>query len=607
PGGAAHGPVARRIPRKPGEALVGPRVPSVIVQPLPYADPGTPVLTSPARFLGWVGRGQWRVLALAMAWGIVWMVSQALVPATVSRAIDRGVIGGDSEQLLVWSLAVLGLGLLTAVTGMVRHRYAVLSWMAAAFRSVQVIGWHSADTGEALPRHTPTGDVVATVASDSMRLGGLYDVVSRLAGAVASFVVVAVILLRASTTLGLVVLVGVPLTGSLLTLLVRPLHRRQAQQREESGRLIGLGADTVTGLRVLRGLGGEASVLRRYVAQSQRVRQIGFRVAGVQAALDAAQVLLPGLFVLVVTWLGARFALSGQITPGQLVACYGYTAFLVLPLRTATDFVDRWTRALIAARKIIRVLSVPADHADPSAGDARRLAPMPSAHVPLLDERSGVVVRPGELLAVVSDRPHESAALADRLGRFGTDVHGVRLDGTELTDLPLDAVRRRVLVSESDPRLFTGTLRDELDPWAAHTDVEILAALGAASGEDILDALPHALDSQVEERGRSYSGGQRQRLALTRALLRDAEILALVEPTSAVDAHTEARIASRLAAYRRGRTTVVMSVSPLVLDQADRVVLVRDGIAVASGTHLELLHDPAYRAVVVRGEASGHG
>ncbi len=166
-------------------------------------------------------------------------------------------------------------------------------------------------------------------------------------------------------------------------------------------------------------------------------------------------------------------------------------------------------------------------------------------------------------------------------------------------------MRRRIVVSEADPVLFSGTLRSALDPWgrADGEDGTLLGALSVANADDVLAALPDGLDAMVDERGRSFSGGQRQRLVLARALLAGAEVLVLVEPTSAVDAHTEARIARGLREARSGRTTVVVTTSPLVLDQADRVVLLEAGRVVAEGSHRELLRTrPDYRYAVTRGE-----
>ncbi len=573
----------------------------------PYHDPGTPDLRSPLHFMGWVGRGQWRTLAGGIVFGVIWMVAQALLPAALSRAVDEGLIAGDKGSLWAWSGAVIGLALVVAGSGAIRHWFAVQNWLQSSFRAVQLVGWKAADTGAALPRTVPTGEVVATVANDAMRLGGLYDVSARFAGAIVSYVVVAVILLRASTELGLLVLLGVPVLLASLSVIVKPLQKRQARQREESGKLVGLGADTVAGLRVLRGIGGERAFLDRYAAQSQRVRRVGVQVAGVQAALDASHVLLPGIFVLIVTWIGAHFAIEGQVSPGMLVAFYGYSAFLVKPLGTATEFVDRYTRARIAAGKLITVLSVPPDqldaveaHADGGTSDEVRLPPGPAE---LVDPVSGVQVAPGLLTAVVTARPEEAVVVADRLGRFGPEPTAARLGGVALAEVPIAQVRERILVGDNDPRLFTGPLRRELDPGERHSDADLLATLAVCSAEDVLDALPDGLDSTVEERGRSFSGGQRQRLGLARALLADADILVLVEPTSAVDAHTEARIAARLAAHRAGRTTVLMTASPLLLDHADHVVFLDGGVVVAEGSHHRLLRScPAYRSTVTRGE-----
>ena len=448
---------------------------------------------------------------------------------------------------------------------------------------IQVVAHHAALTGPAVRGRLTTGEVVATVSNDALRAGGAFDITARLAGAIASYFVVAAVLLSTSTLLGVVVLVGVPILVASLSTVIRPLQARQREQREQVGRLTAVGADTVAGLRVLRGIGGERVFLDRYRRRSEEVRRAGVLVALPQSTLDSAQVLLPGIFVVVVTWLGARLAIEGEISPGELVAFYGYAAFLVIPLRVAAEAVDKVTRALVGAQRMLAILRI-----EPSVGEPASPAAGPAPGALLADERTGLVVEPGLLTCVFTPGADEGARLADRLGRF-VDDGVVTLGGVPVSALPLAELRRRVVVSETDPLLFSGPLREELDPWGRASDEQVVAAIAVANAEDVLDSLPDGLDGHMEERGRSFSGGQRQRLVLARALLADAEILVLVEPTSAVDAHTEARIARRLHEARRGRTTVVMTASPLVLDQADRVVFIADGRVAAVGTHRELL------------------
>ena len=576
-----------------------------LMREIPFPDPGRPDTRSTLRFMVWVAREQWRTQVLGMLAGVVWMVSIALIPAGVGRGVDEGIVPGDREGLVRWALALLGLGAIAASTAALRHFFAVHNWLYASYRGAQLAAEGAERAGPALTRSIPAGEVVTVFANDVMRLGGLYDAMGRFAGAVVSYIVVGAILLAASPPLGWLVLLGGPVMLASLALIVRPLQRRQALQREEAGRLTTLGADTVAGLRVLRGIGGEHTFLRRYEEQSQRVRVRGVRVAGIQAALDSAQVLLPGVFVVLVTWLGARQAIEGEISAGQLVAFYGYTAFLTMPLQTAIEIVDRGIRAQIAAGKMLRVMAVRPDHDATKAGTST----IPAGDADLVDPLSGTVIHGGRLTAIVSARPEESAAVADRLGRHGPGPHQTTWGGTRLDDLSIAEVRRHIVVSEPDPRLFTGVLRDQLLGSGADAAVSVPSddrrvsrALETASAVDVLDAVPDGLDGTVEERGRSFSGGQRQRMALARALLTEAPVLVLVEPTSAVDAHTEARIAQRLALHRHDRTTVVTTVSPLLLGQADEVVLLEDGLATARGTHRELLDHLAYRHIVLRGE-----
>ena len=573
---------------------------------LPYDDPGRPDLRSPARFLLWTASRQWRSLAVGTVYGVTWMVAQALVPAAIGRGLDEGVSGHDLAAAARWSLVVLGLALVQAVAGVLRHRCAVDNWLQASFRAMQLLGRHCAQVGVAIRRRLPTGEVVSAATNDALFIGGAFDITARLAGALVSYAVVAVLLLRTSALLGVIVLVGVPVLVLALGPLMRPLQRRQREQREVAGRLTALGADTVAGLRVLRGIGGEPEFLGRYRRRSTELRDAGRRVAGLQAALDAAQVLLPGVFLVTVTWLGARLALQGRLSPGDIVAFYGYAFFLVIPIRTAVEAADKITRSLVGARRIIGVLET-----TPLIDEPVDPRPCPPAGAVLADARSGLVVHPGRLIGVVAADPDVSAAVAHRLGRLTHD-EGVTLGGTPLHELPLAHLRSRILVSEAEPRLFTGVLRDELDPWGrVDGDDQLLAGVHVAAAEDVLESLPEGLDSTVDEGGRGFSGGQRQRLALARTLLADPEVLVLVEPTSAVDAHTEALVAERLRDARHGpdrrngrsRATVVTSASPLLLDRCDEVAYLEGGCVAAVGTHRELLHStPAYRETVTRGE-----
>jgi ABC-type multidrug transport system fused ATPase/permease subunit len=534
--------------------------------------------------------------------GAVWMVAQGLIPAALGVAIDA-IVRRDRGALWAWSAVLLGLGIIQAIAGVLRHRRAVTNFLTAAVRVQQLVARHATDLGADLTRHVDAGEVASIGTTDVQRIGRLLDVSARGTGAVVSYLIVAGLLFSSSVRLGLVLVIGAPVAVLLVLPIMRPLQRRQNAERTARAEASSVAADTVVGLRVLRGLGGEEVFGARYTDASQAVRVATVRTALAQSFLDALQVFVPGALLVVITFIGSHLVLSRTISPGKLVSFYAYAAFLVLPVQTLIEAATRWSAATVAAGRVLTVLRRTPDL-------ERTVAPAAEPPVgPLVDTATGLVVEPGRLMVVAAADPEEASLLAARLGRYVDDSDAqVDLAGTSLRDLPLEVVRRRILVIDREPQILAGTMANAVDmpgprsSGAGGHRPTVEEALEAAVATDIVTDLVGGMDSELPERGRSLSGGQRQRIVLAAALRADPDVLVLDEPTSAVDAHTEADIATRLRQVRAGKTTVVLSTSPFLLEHADTVAYL-DGGVVVLGTHHDLLGtNSRYRRLVTRGE-----
>ncbi|MEU4092256.1 ABC transporter ATP-binding protein [Streptomyces sp. NPDC026673] len=579
---------------------------------LPHADPGVPDTRSGFRFLLWLEQRQIAGQIKATLWGTLHMAAVACIPAAVGLAV-QAVVDRSGGRLALSGGLILVLGVVTALGDTMLHRTAVTNWIVAAARVQLLLSRKTVELGSLLTRRVAAGEVVAVSTGDVEKIGWFVEALARFASSVLVTAGVTAALLVYRPELGLIVAAGVPVLALAVLPLLPHATRRADEQRAKAGKATELASDTVAGLRVLRGIGGEELFLSRYRRASQDVRSAAVRNARMWALISAVQVALPGLLLLAVTWYGARLALDGRITVGELVTVYGTVVFLLFPLRGFEEIAMAYSFSRPSAKRAAGVLALRRDAAagDGDGGEAGADGVRPPAG-DLYDPLTGLLAPAGELTAVVCGDPDAAGALADRLGGHSPDrtegTPSVLLGGTALDELPLAAARAAVLVQDKDPVLLSGTLSELLDVPASG-NVAPAEALAAAQCGDVLDALAQAsvddsgdpMRSRITERGRSLSGGQRQRLALARSLVADPEVLVLDEPTSAVDTHTEARIAQGLRALRADRTTVVLTSSPLLLDRADRVVFVEDGAVRATGTHRELLRaDLGYRAVVTR-------
>jgi ABC-type multidrug transport system fused ATPase/permease subunit len=602
-------------------------------------EPAThPDTRSPGAFLRWHLGQQPGVIAAATFVGFLWQLPLTLGPWLVGKAVDEGILAGSSSDLLKWA-GLLGLvTVIGAVFGIAMHTLVVRGWLIALYGTIQMVARKSVQMGHVLPRRTPTGEALSVASSDSDEFGALTEITARAGSQLVAYLVVAAIVLQTSMAMGVLVLVAAPVIVGAALPLLRPLHRRQEVERSRSSELTSMATDIVAGLRILRGIGGERTFGRNYADQSQRTRRAGVSAGLWQAAIEATGVLLSGAFLVLLMWAGTLRVLTGDLSVGQLISFLGYGLFMVGPIQTFFEFAQKLIRALVSARKAIALFEQ-----SPPWREQTSPVPLPAGG-DLVDEVTGFVAASGLLTIVVSAVPEASAELADRLGRYltadveppaegpgrelkgraargaraeraaerariaaadellGSRQWGVRLGDVDLGAARLADVRHRIVVSDTGSQLFAGTLQDAIDPHGRLTREEAEDTIRVANAEDVYDALPGGWQGVLDERGRGLSGGQRQRVVLARVIGIDAGILVLVEPTSAVDAHTEARIAERVAFHRRGRTTVVTTVSPLWLHHADRVAFLDGGRVEAVGGHDELLGtNAAYRRVVARG------
>ncbi|MFS8096116.1 ABC transporter ATP-binding protein/permease [Lentzea alba] len=489
----------------------------------PYDDPGTPDVRAPWRYLWWLVRMQpWRVLAGAF-WGSLWMCGLVVPPYLIAQAIEDGLRGGDRRALVWWCVALVVVTVLLALIGTARHRTMTFVRVDAALRTAQVVVRHVTGLGGVVRRKLSTGELTYLQNGDTTRLAHALTSTGPGVGAVVAYAVTAVLLVRISSLVAVVVLLGVPVLAVVTGPVLRRLHAVEADYRDSQGELTSRAGDIVGGLRVLSGIGGKPAFEERFKGMSGEVLEDGYRVSAWLSWVQALTWGLPALFLAVVTWIVARMAVSGEITIAEMLAVYLYVTTLIVPVSFFMEGADSIPRALVSARRMIDVLAL------------RREEP---SNVETLD------VKPGKLTVVVP----ANASVAREA------VEG--LPG---------------VVADNDDYLFRGTVREAVSV-GEHDEAELEQAIHAAAAVDVVEALPDGLDSELEAQGRNVSGGQRQRLRLVRALVGEPEVLVLVEPTSALDAVTEAAVVRRVKEARCGRTTVVVSSSPLWVGRADQVI-----------------------------------
>ncbi|MEU3224956.1 ABC transporter ATP-binding protein [Streptomyces sp. NPDC006976] len=447
-----------------------------------------------------------------------------------------------------------------------------------------------------------SGEVLTIATEDADQSADIIEVVPLLISSMVAVLVAAVALGLADLRLGLLVIVGTVAILSVLSVMSRRIGASTQEQQARVARAGAKVADLITGLRPLHGFGGNHAAFRSYRRVSAEARQQSVTVARVNGVYAGTALALNAGLATAVTLTAGYLAFAGRINIGELVMAVGLAQFIMEPLKMFSEMPKYVMMARASAERMALVLSAP-PVGTPGSG-----RPAPGGPLEIDCVRYGELrrlkfeVAAGEFVAVTAYQPRAAADLAAILAVRvppGAYEGAVRVGGQDLAELSVEAIREHLLVNPYDGEIFAGTLRTNIDP--SGTSRTVPEAVEASMLTDVVALHREGLDYPIRDRGANLSGGQRQRLSLARALAADTDVLVLHNPTTAVDAVTEQLIARNIAKLRRGRTTVVITSSPAVLDAADRVLVLDDGVVTAEDTHRNLLAtDEAYCLAVAR-------
>ncbi|MEU6859205.1 ABC transporter ATP-binding protein [Glycomyces sp. NPDC046736] len=507
----------------------------------------------------------------------------------IGKIIDEGLIARSIEDFALW----------TAVTAVLVVAQPVL-W-ANGFRQFATVEARNQReivrdltdrlnaVGPVVRERVSAGELVNLPSEDTRRAARAVAEIGFVVNNLTMFIVGSLLVWSIHPLLGVVLISGGLVTALIAGPLLGRLQQRQSDYRAKIGELTAHAADIVGGLRVLRGIGGDVLFAARYGQRSDELRRNGYEVANSSSWIHALRTSMPIVFVAAITWVGALLAAHGSISIGGLASAFSFATIFIAVSGNFVSSANYLVASWVAGKRVVRMLNLEPDLAD--TGTIR------GSGGELRDPDSGLTVPVGSLTVVVTAETAPAAEVCERLARYRDSE--AQWGGHALEEYALDEVRERIMLLTNEDYVFAGTLAATLRVGEG----EAREAIAAACAEDVLTSLGSRFDAWIEEGGRNLSGGQRQRLRLARALAAKPETLLAVEPTSAVDAHTESVLTARCAELRAGRTTVVVTASPLWLAHADRVVWMVEGKVHATGTHHELLADPAYRALASHGGA----
>ena len=527
---------------------------------------------------------------------------ELIVPLIVAAIIDRGIPGGDTPYILrmvAW-LGILALvGLISAVTAQYFAARAAIGFSAklrhALMAHIQSLSYTEIDT-------LTTSTLVTRMTSDVNQVQTGVNLTLRLLLR-SPFVVFGAMIMAftidagcALIFVGVIAVLCVIVFGIMLATI--PMYRRVQGQLDS---VTAATRESLTGVRVIRAFCKEESETEAFNRRNQLLTRMQLAVGRVSAAMNPVTYVVINIAVILLLQAGAIRVDAGTLSQGQVVALYNYMSQILVELVKMANLIITLTKSMACAGRIASVLDVRSSQRD---GEL-----VPDKHAPrgavafedvsLRYHGAGddtlqnvtFAAKPGQTIGVIGGTGSGKTSLVNLIPRFYDATAGrVLVDGIDVTKLQKAELRRRIAVVPQKAMLFKGTIRSNL-LWGneSATEQDLTDALTVAQALDVVASKEKGLDEPVEQGGRNFSGGQRQRLTIARALVRKPEILILDDSASALDYATDASLRRAIRQMENPPTTFIVSQRAASIRFADLILVLDDGIVVGMGTHEELL------------------
>lgn len=537
---------------------------------------------------------------------------ELMVPLVMAAVIDVGIANGDRGYIGSMCLVMAALGVIGLVCSITAQFFAAKASVGVAaklrhalFAHIQELSFTEMDTAG-------TSTLITRMTSDINQVQNGLNLALRLLLR-SPFVVFGAMVMAFTidAPAALVFVVAIPLLAVVVFGVMLWTMPRYKKVQAGLDRVLGNTRENLTGVRVIRAFGREEAETGRFETENNALTKLQEHVGRVSALMNPVTYVIINLATVVLIWVGAVRVDTAIITQGAVVALINYMSQILVELIKLANLIINITKALACASRVQGVLDTESSMEAPQTLSnvvEQNQERVTFRNVALTYQGAGAAslsglsfsVKPGETVGVIGGTGSGKSSLVNLIPRFYDATQGdVLVDGHNVRDYPLASLREKVGVVPQRAVLFTGTIRDNLK-WGKPdaTDEELWQALETAQARDFVEEKPGGLDEPVSQGGKNFSGGQRQRLTIARALVRKPEILILDDSASALDFATDARLRKAIRQMEGGPTVFIVSQRASSIRYADKIIVLDDGEAVGIGTHEELLkHCEVYREI----------